>query len=207
MTDRRPLIMFGVVGLATVAFLVFGLRPQFSKASERRTELSAAQEEERALRGQLAALQDLDADELVRQAAALSAWIPDSPELATFVRKITTATVNAGVDLQQLSPTPPTKLDELDAGAITVTLVVEGRYARIRDLHRRLEGLDRAVKVSGLSMAVSDSAGGAQSPTLQASVVLTMFVDGAPADGTADPAATDPASATPEAPAATQGGS
>jgi Tfp pilus assembly protein PilO len=189
MSDRRPLIMFGVVGLVTVAFLVFGLRPQFSKASERRTELSAAQDEERALRGQLAALQDLDPKELQRQSKALGNWVPDDPQLSNFIRKITTATVNAGVDLRQLSPTPPSKVEGLDASAITVTLVVEGRYSRIRDLHRRLEGLDRAVKVGGLSMAVSDSAGGDQSPTLQASVVLSMFVEGAPAGSAPDPAA------------------
>lgn len=191
MNDRRPLFVFLAIGLATVTFLLVGLRPQFSRASEVRSQVAAARSQEQALADQLAALRDLDGEVLAAQAARLGSWLPDDAQLPTFLRQVTRASLNAGVDLRQIAPSSPAAVEGMDASVVTVTLIVEGRYSRIRDLHRRLEGLDRAVKVGGLSMAVSQGADG-NSPVLQASITLSMYSVGAPvtAVDTTDPATT-----------------
>lgn len=194
MSDRRPLVLFVGVGIATLAFLVGVLRPTMASVGEKREQLAAAQAEEQSHRDHLASLQGLDADGLAAQAKRLDAWLPDNVRLATFVRQIDAAAKLAGVELTQIAPAAPATVEGAAARQIGLTLIVAGRYPRILDFHRRIEFLDRAVTVGGLAMSGTDAGTGAVS--LQATIVATMFANGVGAVPV-DPAAADPAAAAP----------
>lgn len=189
MSDRRPVILFALIGLMTLGFLFGVLRPTMASVSDKRAELASAVAEEQLERDHLAALQSLDGAALQAQATRLDEWFPDEVRLSTFVRQVNLVATRAGINLTQIAPSMPGDATGVAARAIGITLVAEGRYARVLDFHRRLEGLSRAVKVGGLAMNTSTAETGAVS--LQATIVMTMFADGAmPTAVVDDPAAT-----------------
>lgn len=151
------------------------ISPKHSVAADLHTQAGEQMNQNAALQTQLAVLK-AQAKDLPKQRAkltAVAAKIPDNPALPALVRDLTKAATTADIELVSIVPTAP---EPVTAGAVTtpvaggasaaaapglstikVTLAVVGGYFQIEQFLNGLEDLSRAVKVTGVTMALGES--------------------------------------------------
>jgi Tfp pilus assembly protein PilO len=179
MNSRRQLVLAaaGAAGI-TVLFFFILLSPKLHSIGEVSDELDSARQQEQSLRAQLVHLQQVkrNATQTMAKLAAVSQFLPSSPDLPGFIRLVQDAATRAGIDLQSIAPSQPTALP-LSAGisTITVTLHAQGGFHRVEDFMARLESLDRAVEVYALALTPTQSELSSQI-VLQTTITMQMFV-------------------------------
>ena len=179
MTGRRQLTIAAAVAAGlTIIFFLFVLSPELSNISKVHTEAKAEQDKADTLLAKKMHLEDVrrNATELNARLAAVSGYLPSTPDLPDFIRLVQGAASLANVDLTSIAPSPPTKLgDATGVDEISVTLVVGGPFHPLEDFLSRLEQLRRIVLVQSLSLSPSiDAVTGAT--TLQSTIALKMYV-------------------------------
>lgn len=163
--------------------------PQRANAEEIRASVDAQEQANKATEAQIATLkaQFKDLPELQKQTAAIRTKIPTTPGMASLLRQLSTLAKTSGVELVAVTPAQPAPLTAGAAGssgsldapgqvnAIPVGVAVTGRFANVRLFLSGVEKMQRAMLVTGLTIARDDSAG-EDAPGNQLKVDLTSRV-------------------------------
>jgi Tfp pilus assembly protein PilO len=201
MNSRRQITIGAIVAvILTILFFFALLKPTLSDISKTQDDVTQAKGQQETLQLQVQHLQDVrkNAPVTIAKLAALSQFLPSTPDLPGFIRLVQDAATLSGVDLQSIAPSPPATLDSATGvSTITVALTCQGGFFRIEDFLARLENLQRTVLVRSLNLAPTTTAL-SNSLVLNSTISLTMFVasDTARAGGSTTPAATPTPSAT-----------
>jgi Tfp pilus assembly protein PilO len=175
MTKTRQWVMLTagamVVILAAGWFLL--VKHERSKASGLRTDAATQQQANQVLLAQIAALQSEEKSLPAQQALLrkFSTQVPDNSAEPTMIRQLAAAAAGAGVDLVSMTPGDPSAVTASGALGATstaaatplmqlpVTLQITGTYPNVESYFQSLEGLPRALRVTGwtLDPAQSDS--------------------------------------------------
>lgn len=179
MNTRRQLAIAGAVAVAvTGLFFFFLLKPKLNDISKARNDVQTARAEEDTLNTQLAHLKDVkkNAPQTMAKLAALSQYVPATPDLPGFIQQVQNAATASSVDLQSIAPSPPAALNGASGvQLITVTLTAQAGFFRIEDFLARLENLQRAVEVRSISLSPIQTAVSSDL-VLSSTISLTMFV-------------------------------
>ena len=169
----------GVVAVVVTAiFFLFLLKPKLNDISKTRTDVATARAEQDTLNTQLTHLQDVkkNAPATMAKLAALSQYVPATPDLPGFIQQVQNAATASGIDLQSIAPSPPATITgSTGVQTISVTLTCQAGYFRIEDFLARLENLQRAVEVRAISLSPIQSPVSSEL-TLSSTISLTMFV-------------------------------
>jgi Tfp pilus assembly protein PilO len=179
MNTRRQIAIAAAVAVGlTALFFFFLLSPKLKDISKTRDDVQTAQAEQATLQTELDHLKDVkkNAPETMAKLAALSQYLPATPDLPGFIQQIQDAATRAGVDLQSIAPSPPAALTgATGVQAISVTLTANAGFFRIEDFLARLENLQRAVEVRSLALSPTPSQLSSEL-VLNSTISLTMFV-------------------------------
>ena len=171
---------WGVLTLAAVvAVLVAGwfllVSPQRSHASQLHSQASAQRQSNQQLESQVRMLREQAKDLPKQQArlAQIATKIPQNPALPALVRSLSDAADKAGVQLVSLAPSTPQLMVPTAAPAtgtttkraaagptlaqIGLTVQVTGTYFNIEQFFSQLEGLKRAMWVTGATFKGGDA--------------------------------------------------
>jgi len=202
---RQQLIAAGVAAVVVTAlFFLFLLSPKLKDISKTRTDVQTARAEQETLNTQLAHLKDVkkNAPETMAKLAALSQYVPQTPDLPGFILQVQTAATESGIDLQSIAPSPPANVtNSTGVQTISVTLTCQAGFFRIEDFLARLENLPRAVEVRAISLSPIQSPVSSEL-VLSSTISLTMFVatpNATARGGPAVPAAAPSVTASPSA--------
>src|SRR5258707_11498485 len=113
MNTRRQIAIAAAVAVGlTALFFFFLLSPKLKEVSKTRDDVQTAQAEQATLQTELDHLKDVkkNAPGTMAKLAALSQYLPATPDLPGFIRQIQDAATRAGVDLQSIAPSPPATL-------------------------------------------------------------------------------------------------
>lgn len=213
------LTALGVVGILAAGWFLL-VSPQHSHASSLRTQAASEQQSAAGLQSQVAQLKQQAKGEVAQQRrlAQIANQIPDNPQLPTLIRELSTAAHKAGVTLMSLAPSQPTAVTATTTAATTAPLAqipiaiqVTGSYFNIESFFQATRHMDRALLVTGFTLAPSgggsssDSSGGgatAAAPNaLTGQIQGVVFESPAVAQPAATTAAPAPATSTTTAPA------
>jgi len=202
---RRQLLIAGVTAVVVTAlFFLFLLKPKLNEISNTRSDVATARAEQDTLNTQLAHLQDVkrNAPATTAKLAALSQFVPATPDLPGFIQQVQDAATASSIDLQSIAPSPPAAVTgSSGVETISVTLTCQAGYFRIEDFLAHLENLQRAVEVRALSLSPIQSPVSSEL-VLSSTISLTMFVAAPNANaraGTTTPAPSTSASPSPSA--------
>lgn len=154
---QRWLALTGVVCLLILVggwFLV--VSPKRSQVKDVKANAAAAQQKNAEFTTQLAVLKAQSKD-LARQNAALAAAskrIPTTADLPGLLRRLQGAATQSDVTITALTPAAPTPLTAVPGvSSVTVSISVSGTYFAVEEYINDLEGLDRALMVTGITAA------------------------------------------------------
>ena len=204
MNTRRQLVIAAVAAVVVTAlFFLLLLKPKLNDISTTRSDVATARAEQDTLNAQLGHLQDVkkNAPATMAKLAALSQYVPATPDLPGFIQQVQDAATQSSIDLQSIAPSPPADVTSSSGvQTISVTLTCQAGYFRIEDFLSRLENLQRAVEVRAISLSPIQSPVSSEL-VLSSTISLTMFVaaPGASARGPAVPAPSSSASPSPSA--------
>ncbi|MGZ4145265.1 MAG: type 4a pilus biogenesis protein PilO [Actinomycetota bacterium] len=181
MNSRRQIMIAAAVAVGvTVIFFFFLLKPKLSDISKARSDIVTAQSEQQTLQVQLQHLQEVrkNAPQTTAQLAAVSQYLPTTPDLPGFIRLLQDAATQSGVDLQSIAPSPPADLtNATGVQTISVTIVGRAGFFRLTDFLSRLENLQRAVEVRSIALAPQATSLSSEL-VLNTTITMQMFVVG-----------------------------
>ena len=189
---RQWAMLTAVVCLAVLAagwFLV--IKPQRTKAADLRTQTQGVEAHNDTLRSQVGQLRQQQKDLPAQQKllSQIATKVPDNPALPALIRQLSAAADGAGVNLVSLAPGQPA-VASAPVGATTatsttttsasgstspaaaaplatipLTVQVQGTYFNVEQFFSAVEGLSRAMLVTGFNLTPADggSNGGAAS--------------------------------------------
>jgi Tfp pilus assembly protein PilO len=204
--SRQWVTLTAMVCLAVLAagwFLV--IKPQRAHASELRTQRVGVESHNSQLRSQVDQLrqEQKDLPAVQKLLSQIATKIPDNPALPALIRQLSAAADGAGVDLVSLSPGQPTVAGGAVGAVATTTstagsaaaapaplatiplaVQVRGTYFNVEQFFSAVEGLSRAMLVTGFTLQPAGdntSAGGASKAdavapgTLNAQITAEVF--------------------------------
>jgi Tfp pilus assembly protein PilO len=176
----RPPIVVGIVaGLASLGLVLFLLLPKVRQVSDAKEELRTAQDQEIALRSQLRALQDAQAQapETEKELRALEAKVPPTADLPGLFRLLQATADRAAVDFFQFSPGSPSGDPSAGFSIIPSQITVTGTYFSLQEFLYRLESLPRASKVVSVSITPGSEgeSATAQGSRLQMQIAVEFY--------------------------------
>jgi Tfp pilus assembly protein PilO len=207
MNLKRPLpkgaVIGGIVGAGLLVLLIgwFGLvRPQGHKAASLAKQTASVQQEIAANLAQIAAQKTASAVPAAPQIRVADVYklakaMPSNVDMPDILLELDQVTKDAGVELQTISPSPPTP-----DGKINLNLSVEGDFFTVTDLLYRLRNFvsvrDGALEASGRlfdvdNLSISPSGGSKVAASI--SLHTYQYVPAAPVAPVAPvvPASTD----------------
>jgi len=184
---KRHRMIFGAAVVITLVGSFLGIfRAQKAQIDQTRAQAMTAEAMVASLNAELAHLRVLEkgAPALREQARVMDEALPNQTDLAKYILQVQDVSNKAGLDWISTNPTPPVASPGSSTGLqeVGMTMGAEGNYFAVQDFIGRLENLDRAVKISSVSITAKadpNKPGGA--PKLTADLVLKMFVAGAQA--------------------------
>jgi len=155
----KNLAVSGLIGLLTLAlWWNFLLKPSRSEASKVNTDTAAERAKLQPLQAQLAQA-NIDAAHVgtfKTRLAALKNAVPDSPELANFIRDANAIADASHIAWQSVTHGPPST-GSTGVSSIAVSIDVSGTYEQVLDYLGRIAALKRLVVLDNLTL----SSGGA----------------------------------------------
>jgi Tfp pilus assembly protein PilO len=157
---RAPILVAVAFGVVAALLLFFLVLPKSSEISQAQEDLATAQQQESALRAQLAALQEAEqeAPQINREIEKVENQIPPTADLPALIRLLREAADRASVDLFQFAPSAPVASQSGQYSTIPTTVNVTGTYFALDEFLFRLESLPRAAKV--VDVSISPAGGG-----------------------------------------------
>lgn len=180
MNRRGPLITGVISGVVVLLAILMVVLPKMSQVSKARDDVSTAKDQAQTLEGQLRALQDAQATapETKAQIARLESLVPPTADLPAIFRIMTDASDRSSVDFFTMSPGTPTADPSGTFSTITTQVNVTGGYFSIIDFLYRLETLQRATKVTSITLsssgAAAETSGTTTTPTGELSLQLIV---------------------------------
>jgi Tfp pilus assembly protein PilO len=189
MTKTRQWAVFTAVAVLAVFALgwLLLISPQRSKAADLKSQAAGQQMTIASLHTQLSQLlaEKKDLPDQERTLGEIANKIPSDSAEPTLIRQLRTAATTADVDLSSLAPSaaqpviasPTAGSSASTLYAIPVAFTVSGSYANCELFLYRLEKLPRAMLISGLSIAPSNTgtaAGATANPGSTADVTATI---------------------------------
>src|SRR6266568_6444174 len=124
MNSRRQITIGAIVAVVvTILFFLVLLKPTLGDISKTKDDVTQAKSQQDTLQVELRHLQDVRKNAPVTMAklAALSQFLPDTPDLPGFIRVVQDAATLSGVDLQSIAPSPPAALSSA-TGVSTISV-------------------------------------------------------------------------------------
>ena len=130
--------------------------------------------------------------------AKMQVAIPDKPQLDQIILAINGAANQSGVEVDAITPTPPTASGGANAAppSIRVSLSVKAGYNELLDFMDRLDALPRIVVIDSVNMSGTSGGGSVGSAELTVSMSLRLFVTTAPPAAGSTTTTTAPAGGT-----------
>lgn len=182
-------IAIAVVAVVAVAAIFLGILPQFQAAATVNDQISTEQSNLSSAQALLARRQSAKAQSAASEVELMriANQVPDSPQLPSVIIELQDVANAAAVDFQSISPgepTPPVAEAEgvapPDYTIVPMTLLVRGDWAELIDFFRRIDDLDRGVRVTGakfLYVPELESTDGSFTPAyVEANVTLEVYV-------------------------------
>lgn len=178
------LTVLGVVGVLVAGWFLL-VSPQRSHAKDLKAQVTTQQASTNSLEAQVQQLKQQQKDEPAQQRKLMkiATQIPDNPALPALIRTLSSAAHDAGVTLVSLAPAPPaavtvaapavaTPTTGAAATAVTsslaqisLTVQVVGSYFNVESFFRSVEHLDRAMLVTGFTIAPGSVSSGTSTNT------------------------------------------
>jgi Tfp pilus assembly protein PilO len=176
-----PFIAAGAAVLIVIIWYVALYSPKNSDLSKAHADLTAAQGSQQNLKAQLSNLRGLESNRTKQQAVLqkLSAAVPPTPDLASFILQANDIATQSGVSWLQVSPGLPSAASGGGPTSINLSMQLEGGFYQVYDYLNRLETLQRLVIVDSVNINAK-STGQSAEPTLSMSVSGRMFTRAAP---------------------------
>jgi Tfp pilus assembly protein PilO len=176
-----PFIAAGAAVLIVIVWYVALYSPKNSDLSKAHADLTAAQGSQQNLKAQLSNLRGLESNRTKQQAVLqkLSAAVPPTPDLASFILEANDIATQSGVNWLQVSPGLPSAASGGGPTSINLSMQLEGGFYQVYDYLNRLETLQRLVIVDSVNINAK-STGQSAEPTLSMSVSGRMFTRAAP---------------------------
>jgi Tfp pilus assembly protein PilO len=190
---RAPI--FAAAGAVAVAILLvlFLVLPKMGQVSTAKEDLAAAQSEQQTLETQKGALQDTQAQAPENRATIeeVHRKIPPTAEEPGLILLINNASIDSGLDLTTLAPSPPVFDDVTGLSTIVLSMSAVGTYNEVTEFTYHIETLPRAAKITALSlspMGENDSLG---NPLLTISLQINAYTSDTSAGPGSTPGATE----------------
>jgi Tfp pilus assembly protein PilO len=188
---RQVILATAAAVIVTLLFFLILLKPKLNEVSKTKSDVEQARQQEQTLQVELQHLQAVrkNAPDTMAKLAALSQYLPSTPDLPGFIQLIQDAATQSGLDLQTIAPsTPATLSTATGVETIPVTLTAQGGFFRIEDFLARLENLQRVVEVRTINLTPTSSPLSSE-VILTTTISLQMFVAQSNANASAGPAA------------------
>jgi Tfp pilus assembly protein PilO len=173
----RRWVIVGVVMavLLAAAWWFLFISPRNARIAAARTDLVEAQNEESALRAQIAQLHEYQDAEVEYLAALgrLEGLIPTEPLLDTFIDDLYALSESTGVELLNLAPAMPVAAVGSELREITVSATIDGEFFEVLGFLFGVMDMDRLVRVDAI--AVSSGQDQAGTTILSVSLSLRLF--------------------------------
>jgi Tfp pilus assembly protein PilO len=184
---RRAPIIAAVVSVAVAALAVLLLvAPKMSQVKDTKDQLAQAQMQEDSLNAQLKSLQEAQANAPKTKAEIqkLESEVPPTVDLPGLIGLLQGVRDRSAVDFFAFAPGTPALDASGGFSALSSTITVTGGYFSLEEFLFRLETLQRAAKVTGVSI----SPGGATETTGTAlSLTMNLTVEFYTTDTSAGP--------------------
>lgn len=154
LSSRDQMILFGViVAVVAIAFVVLAIVPRFSDLSRLESEKQTAQQQIAEAQALLSRRQQAKAEAASTQAELnkLDNEMPDTPELPSLIISLQDAANGAGIEFDRLTPAKPGAAANGYA-KIGMTFDIQGEWTDYIDFLRRLETLDRPIRVLNMNI-------------------------------------------------------
>ena len=163
LTSKRMIVIGVIVGFVVTALWFFVL---YRPASAGVQAVSAELDDEREVNDELAAelrrLKKLKKDEpaIDRELAEVNAAVPDTSQLADFIRKANDTAARTDLDWVQISPSQPQAAGPLSV--INISMQGSGSYDTVIEYLNQMAELDRAVTFDSYTITRAPDASGAE---------------------------------------------
>ncbi len=185
---RAPI--FAAVGGVVIAILLVVLLvlPKMGQVSTAKEDLAAAASQEQTLETQKGALEDTKAQapENKQTIAEVHSKIPPTADEAGLIQLINLSALDAGLDLTQLSPSPPVFDSATGLSTIVLSFSAIGTYNEVTEFSYQIESLPRAAKITSMTLSpagVTDSLG-------HQVLTVSLQIDAYTSDASAGPGST-----------------
>lgn len=178
-SPRDKIIVFAVIAvLIGVAFIAFGIVPQFGALKSLDSQIAKAESDAAQARTLLSQREQAKgaAAETQAEMLRLDNQVPETPELPALIIDLQQAANDAGVDLDDVSPSKPA--DASGYRKIEISFSAEGQWEDVLFFLRGLQSLQRGIRVTNLSMqppASTDSTAAATEPKVTANVKIEAY--------------------------------
>lgn len=167
--QNQMYLAIAIVLVLTLAFVFFGILPNFQEASSLDGQIATEQDSLVTAQALVARRQSAKAQSAADEVELMhiANQVPDSPHLPAVIIELQDVANAAGVELPQLTigdigPARPTADGSVPAyNTLGITLTFSGEWDEVIDFCRRLNSLDRGVRVvsSTFSRAGGESTG------------------------------------------------
>jgi Tfp pilus assembly protein PilO len=157
----KTLAVSAVIGLLMLALgWNFLVKPARSEASKVKAETATERTKLQPLQAQLAQanIDAAHAGTFNTRLAALKRAVPDSPQLADFIRDANAIADASHISWQSVSHGPPT-LGTTGVSTIAVGITINGTYEQVLDYLGRIASLQRLVVIDNLTFGAGGSPG------------------------------------------------
>lgn len=174
---RAPI--FAAAGAVAVAILLvlFLVLPKMGQVSTAKEDLAAAQSEQQTLETQKGALQDTQAQAPENRATIdeVHQKIPPTAEESGLILLINHASIDSGLDLTTLAPSPPVFDDATGLSTIVLSMSATGTYNEVTQFTYHIETLPRAAKITALSLTPAGSTDSLGNQVLTISLQINAY--------------------------------
>jgi Tfp pilus assembly protein PilO len=176
-----PFIAGGVILLIVAVWYLALYSPKSADLSKAHDDLTSAQANQQTLKAQLSNLHGLEANRTKQQALLqkLSAAVPPTPDLATFILQANDIATQAGVSFLQVSPGLPSA-GTGGPSQISLSMQLEGTFYQVYDYLNRLENMQRLVLIDSVNLSSKGQGAGSPDPLLGVSLSGRMFTRATP---------------------------
>ena len=153
--SARTRLILAVVATLLVCLLLyfFMIRPRKAELGRVNDEIAEAEQQTTSLRATLGQLKELrdNAPRLQAELAEIRELVPETNNVANFVLQVTDAATASGVGFVQVTPEPPKAPPEgAPLAQVRAVIGAKGGFFAIQDFVRRVNDLDRAVRIDSM---------------------------------------------------------
>lgn len=162
---KRGVLILGILGALalTLGWNTFLRAPKANERADLQEQVKSAQAEAEALQATLTRLQKLARNIEANQAefARLGHLVPDTPDMAGFIRAMNDIAAQSQVDWASLVPSTPVPGVAGGPYSIGLSISIRGTFFQVLDYLKRLETLERLVVVDSVNLGSGGGSGGA----------------------------------------------